>query len=441
MNRRHILRAISTALAAGALPVCPANPMTAPLARPTPGQLAWQDMELEMFLCLDPCTWQGREYDNHTTPIDRINPARLDTDQWVATARSMGAGQLLFVAKHTGGFCWWQTETSTYGVKETPWRKGKGDVVAGLAASCRKAGLKLALYLSPADDMFGAKVGGRCKTPEEQARYTRVFRQQWTELLSRYGDVSEVWFDGSSVIDTSDILDRYAPKAMVFQSPRATIRWVGNENGIAPDPCWNAVPAAIARSGVATGKDGTPDGDAWLPCECDARIRKGWFWSPASAPSLKTVDQLMNMYYQSVGHGAVLLLNNTPDTTGLIPETDVRRTAEFGAEIRRRFSNPVAESRVGALELDLPPGGPPLTHAMAMENIAEGERIREYRIEALLSGSEQWTEVARGTAIGHKKIDTFSPLAGARRLRLRVIQSAAPPQLRRLAAYSPKDTQ
>jgi alpha-L-fucosidase len=221
-------------------------------ARPTAEQAVWQDMEVEMFLCLDPCTWQGREYDNHSTPVSALNPVKLDTDQWAEAARSMGAGQIVFVAKHTGGFCWWQTETSSYGVKETPWRGGKGDVVRDLAASCRKANLKLGIYVSPQDAMFGARVSGRCKTAEEQAKYNGVFRAQWEELLSRYGEVSEVWFDGGSVIEAGDILRKHAPRAMVFQGKDATIRWVGNELGVAPDPCWNAVPATAARSGVAT---------------------------------------------------------------------------------------------------------------------------------------------------------------------------------------------
>ncbi|HYW45281.1 MAG TPA: alpha-L-fucosidase [Bryobacteraceae bacterium] len=402
-------------------------------AVPTPGQVEWQDMEVEMFLCLDPCTWQGRESDDHSTPVDRIDPDRLDTDQWAETARSMGAGQILFVAKHSGGFCWWQTRTSGYGVKETPWRGGKGDVVKDLAASCRKAGLKLALYLSPHDDMFGAGVAGRCKTPEAQAKYNEVFRAQWTELLNRYGEVSEVWFDGSSVIDVGGILARHCPDAMVFQSTRATIRWVGNEDGIAPDPCWNAVPLAAARGGVATARDGTPDGGVWLPVECDARLRSGWFWHPDNEPTLKSLEQLMRMYERSVGHGAVLLLNNAPDTSGLIPKADVRRSAEFGAEVRRRFGRSAGEARGegDTVELRLPRAAA-FDRAITAEDIRSGERVREYRIEALAAG--EWKELARGTAVGHKKIDAF-PLAAAERVRFRAVEAAGRPLIRKLAVY------
>jgi alpha-L-fucosidase len=415
-----------------------AGPATRPapaLARPTPEQLAWHDMELEMFLCLDPCTWQNIEYDNHSTPLAKINPEKLDTDQWVRVAKSFGAKQVLFVAKHTGGFCWWQTETSKYGVRQTPWRGGRGDVVKDLAESCRKAGLRLALYLSPQDDQFGAGGGGRCKTPEAQQTYNTIYRQQLTELLSRYGEVSEVWFDGSCVIEVGDILKKHVPRAMIFQGPHATIRWVGNEDGFAPYPAWNSVSDADARGGIATAQHGRPDGTVWMPLEVDTVNvwPHHWFWNNTSARRLRTLDDLLDCYYRSVGHGAVLLLNQTPDTTGLIPEADARRAAEFGSEIARRFGRCIAETRGegGVIELTL--SRPALIdHIITMEQIAEGERVREYVIEALVDGA--WREVCRGSAIGHKKIDRCDAVETTK-VRLRVTQSAAGPLIRRLAVF------
>jgi len=407
---------------------------SAKLAKPTPEQLAWHDMEIEMFLCLDPCTWQDREYDNHSTPLEKINPAKLDTDQWVRVAESMGAGQILFVAKHTGGFCWWQTETSDYGVRNTPWRGGKGDVVADLAESCKKRGIKLGIYLSPRDDVFGAGGGGRCKGVAAQKRYNEIYRRQLTELLSRYGKIHEVWFDGSLVVDVGDILKKHTPDAMIFQGPRATIRWVGNELGVAPYPAWNGVSEEAAKSGVATARHGDPNGTVWLPNECDARIRSTWFWNTRNANTLKTVDQLMDMYYRSVGHGAVLLLNNTPDTTGLIPEADARRSAEFGAEIRRRFGKSIAETsgRGGVVTLDL--GRPTaIDHVIVMENIAEGERIRRYTVEGLVG--DDWRRLSEGTAVGHKKIDRIN-MVEVSKVRLRCTESAAEPIIRKLAVYN-----
>lgn len=429
--------AVSLALLFAATFGVVAQPAAQKLARPTTQQAAWHDCEIGMFIHFGPATWQDVEYDTLGTPLERINPDKLDTDQWVSAAEAMGAKYIVFVAKHTGGFCWWQTDTTDYGVRNIPWRDGKGDVMNDLAEACRKRGIKLGVYLSPNDAQFGAGGGGRCKTPEAQARYDKIFRQQLTELLSRYGEMFEVWFDGSSMTDVGDLLQQYAPKAMVFQGPYATIRWVGNEDGVAPYPNWNSLPLARAKSGVSTGTDGHPDGDAWMPNECDARIRATWFWNSHGAGTLKSLDQLMSMYYQSVGRGAVLLLNMTPDTTGLMPEADVRRAAEFGAEIRQRFSQSIAEisGQDEVLELDL--GRPAhIDHVITMENIVEGERVREYVIEGLVS--DQWKELCRGSSIGQKKIDQFPPTEVSK-VRLRVVKSAAEPQVRKLAAYAVRE--
>jgi alpha-L-fucosidase len=416
-----------TTAAAGTLP-------STPLALPTPEQVAWQDMELGMFIHFAPNTWQDQEYDDLSTPLEKINPASLDTDQWVRAAEGIGARYIVFVAKHVGGFCMWQTDTTDYGIKNTPWRGGRGDVLGDLAESCRKRGMKLGVYLSPQDRKHRAEVGGKCADPADQAAYDKLYRRQLTEVLSRYGSMVEVWFDGSNVIDVADILKRYAPKAMIFQGPCATIRWVGNEDGFAPYPAWNAVSAAAAQSGVATAAQGTPDGTAWLPNECDARIRRDWFWNSRNASTLKTVDQLMEMYYRSVGRGAVLLLNQTPDTSGLIPEADVRRAAEFGTEIKRRFGTSLAETHGegDVLELTLPRPAS-IDHVMVREDIARGERVRKYVVEGW-DGSE-WKEICRGTAIGHKKIDRFTPVELSK-IRWRCLKAAAPPIIRKLAVYS-----
>lgn len=303
-----------------------------------------------------------------------------------------------------------------------------------LAESCRKRGIKLGVYLSPQDHYLGAGLGGRCKTPEAQQRYDKIYRQQLSELLSRYGEMFEVWFDGSCIIDVGDLLKRYCPKAMVFQGPQATIRWVGNEDGLAPYPNWNSIPLARALSGVSTGEDGTPDGDAWLPNECDARIRATWFWNSTNANTLKSVEQLMTMYYQSVGRGAVLLLNMTPDTTGLMPAGDLKRATEFGAEIRRRFGRSIAETSGKGERVELTSAGrPALIMSSRWKTSPRASGVREYVIEGLVSG--RWKELCRGSSIGYKKIDSFNPTEVSK-VRLRVIKSVAEPQLRQLAVYA-----
>ena len=404
------------------------------LAKPTPQQARWQEYEIGMFIHFAPNTWLNKEYDDLSLPLEKMDLSKLDTDQWVTAAEAMGAKYIVFVAKHVGGFCMWQTETTNYGVKSLSWRGGKGDVLADLATSCRKRGIKLGVYLSPCDRKHGAGVGGRCGSPEAQEGYSKIYRQQLTEVLSRYGEIVEVWFDGSNVIEVGDILKKFASQAMVFQGPHATIRWVGNEAGVAPYPAWNAVSATAAKSGVATTRQGDPNGEVWLPIECDARFRANWFWNTGNARTLKTVDQLMEMYYQSVGHGAVLLLNHTPDTTGLIPETDLRRGAEFAAEIRRRFGTTVAETtglgRLVELDLKRPTK---IEHVITMEDIRYGERVRRYVVEGLVSGA--WQPLCEGTAIGHKKIDRIAPTEMSK-VRLRVLKATTMPRIRELAAYA-----
>jgi Alpha-L-fucosidase len=275
------------------------------LAVPTAEQLAWQELEIGMFIHFAPNTWRDREGDDMSTPLSEINPLSLDTDQWTEGAVSLGAKYVVFVAKHAGGFCMWQTHSTDYGIRNTSWRGGHGDVLADLYASCHKHGLKLGVYLSPHDVSQGAADGGRCKTSEEQQKYNAIYRQQLTEVLSRYGAMVEIWFDGSIIIPVDDILREYTPQAMIFEGPEATVRWVGNEDGFAPYPLWNAESTAEARSGVSTSLDSDPDGGAWMPIECDVSIRRpNWFWSTTNVRNLMTIDQLIEVYYRSVGRRA-----------------------------------------------------------------------------------------------------------------------------------------
>ena len=407
------------------------------LARPTPQQYAWHEQERIQFVCLDPCTWQGREYDDHSTPLSAINPEQLDTDQWCRAAKCWGAKEILFVAKHTGGFCWWQTETTKYGIKETAWKDGRGDVLAELSASCRKHDLTLGIYVYPGDDTWDAPMGsgGRTKDPAKQEAYNQVFRQQLTEVLTRYGKITEVWFDGSCVIDVSDILQQHAAEAVIFQGPQATIRWPGTESGKLPYPAWNALLSQDLKTGTATAVHGNPDGDAWAPLEADTTLYDhNWFWSAANEAKRKSLEELMDIYYHSVGHGGVLLLNSTPNTSGLIPEGDLQLYAAFGREIERRLNHPIMEvndQRGSTVELALPQSTL-INQVVIMEDYREGERIREYVVEGLSEG--EWRELKQGTSVGRKKIDLFRP-AQFSRVRLRVTKYAAEPLIRSFAVY------
>jgi alpha-L-fucosidase len=406
------------------------------LAKPTKAQAAWQDAELGMFIHFGLWTWTV----DITTDMDwlgevqrNFNPVVLDTDQWVEVAESMGAKYIVYTAKHHDGFCMWQTDTTDFSIKNTPWRDGKGDIMADLAESCKKRGMKLGVYLNGQNAYTGTGLGGKCASPEAQEEYNKMYRQQLTELLTRYGEIFEVWFDGSLVVPVKDILEKYAPNAMVFQSPQATIRWVGNEDGFADYPAWNAVDwnNPVIQAGNSTGKHGDPDGNKWLPLECDARIRANWMYQDDN--TLKSLDYLMEMYYGSVGHGAVLLLNNTPDAAGLIPETDVKRSTEFGAEIKQRFGESIAETAGKGEVVELKLNEPTMIdHVITMEDIMQGERVREYVIEGLIDG--EWKKVVEGISIGHKKIDRFDPVA-VESVRIRITKSAAKPIIRKLAVY------
>lgn len=403
-----------------------------PRAIPTADQLAWQDLEIGMFVHLAPNTWQDREYDDLSTPLSAINPD-IDTDQWAQCAVNLGARYIVFVAKHAGGFCMWQTATTAYSIGHTPWQHGRGDVLRNLAASCGKYGLRLGVYVSPRDAYLGAGTGGVCKTPAQQEKYNGIYREQLTEVLSRYGTMVEVWFDGSIVVPVADIVRKYAPHAAIFQGPSATIRWVGNENGFAPYPLWNAEPLADARSGVSTALDSDPDGGAWMPVECDVSIRRPhWFWSTTDVRNLMTLEQLLEVYYRSVGRGAQLLLNVPPNRDGHIADEDFARAKEFGAEISRRFRASIVEMAGGghAFTLELP-RPTRVDHVVLQEDCRYGQRVRGFRLEGRTDGG--WVELNTGSSIGHKRIIPVAPhICSA--LQLVVTESQGEARIRRFAA-------
>lgn len=413
------------------------QPALRALARPSADQIAWQNLEMGMFVHFAPNTWQDVESDNLSTPLAAINPQPLDTDQWARTALNLGAKYIVFVAKHQGGFCMWQTQTTEYSIGNTPWRNGHGDVLADVAASCRRYGLKLGAYVCPRDDHFGAKTGGVCSTPAQQARYDAMYREQLTEVWSRYGEMVEIWFDGSTVTPVADLIRKYQPHAMVFQGPQATIRWVGNENGFAPYPCWNGIDAADASSGVATALNSDPNGSVWMPNEVDVSIRRpDWFWSTKNAGKVLTVDQMLSIYYRSVGRGAQLLLNIPVNRDGLLAEKDCAHAAAFGAEITRRFANPLAQTAGRGLILTLKLESPARIDTIVLqEEISLGERVRAYRLEGRVDG--RWRTLGNGSAIGHKRIQPVIPVTVSA-VRMIVTEAAAEPAIRRLAAF---DTQ
>lgn len=423
--------------------LCNTNSYAQPisLAKPSEAQYKWHEQERLMFIHFGMATWQGKEYDDGDFDLSKVNPAKLNTDQWCEVARSWGAKQIIFVAKHVGGFCWWPTQTTEYCVRNIPWRNGKGDLFAELAASCRKYGLNMGVYIYPGDVSYGAGIGSGGKTadPSRQEAYNKVFRQQLTEVLTRYGQMTEVWFDGSCVIDVKDILEKYAKNAVVFQGPQASIRWPGTESAQLYYPAWNTLKMEELASGVATQYNDDPNGNAWAPLEADAPLyNHNWFWSADNEKKKRSVDELMEMYYRSVGYGSVLLLNATPDTNGLIPAGDVKRYREFGDELNRRFSLPTGEVKNlrSSTALVRFPKPVDVNHAIVMEDYRNGQRIRAYHIEGLSNG--KWKRLAVGTSVGRKKIDYF-PTESLAAIRLVIDSSVGSPLIRSFSAYSVKN--
>lgn len=402
-------------------------------ALPSENQLKWQDMEMGMFCHFGMNTFCDREWGEGTDSPEKFRPSELDARQWVSTARQAGMKYFILTAKHHDGFCLWPTATTDYSVASSPWKDGKGDIVRECAEACREEGIGFGLYLSPWD-----RHEPRYADP---AAYDDFYADQLEELLTGYGPLVEIWFDGAgSEGHTYDwerimrIVHTHQPEAMVFNMGAPTIRWVGNEDGVAPYPCWNTAEAARLSMFTTESADWLPSTPKWVPAECDVPIRKHqWFWHPDADDRLHSLEHLLDIYYRSVGHGCNLLLNVAPDDRGLLPDSDVRRVLELGAEVRRRFDAPIARTSGTGNELVLPlEGETAIDHLVLMEDIRLGERIREYVVDALRDG--QWVEIARGSAVGHKKIDAFPPVA-ASAVRLRVLSSEGEPLVRSMGAY------
>lgn len=392
--------------------------------KPTPEQAAWQDLECIGFAHFGMNTFTDREWGQGDEDPSLFNPTELDAGQWVRALKTAGIRLLILTAKHHDGFCLWPSRYTEHSVKNSPWRGGKGDVVREVAEACRAGGVKFGVYLSPWD---------RHQPTYGSPAYNEFFLNQLRELLTGYGPIAEVWFDGACGEGPNGRKQEYdwdAYYSLVRQlQPKALIaicgpdiRWVGNESGVAREN----------ESSVQPAPSGT--GWQWYPAECDVSIRPGWFYHPAEDTQVKTLEQLLDIYYKSVGRNSVLLLNVPPDRRGLMHENDVRRLAEFGAEIERRFGKSLAETGGRGDVVELPLGGPTLIdHVIAMEDIRQGERARDYLVEGLVNGD--WAEVWRGGVIGHKRIMRVAPVELSA-VRLRCLQSDGEPIICKLAVYN-----
>jgi alpha-L-fucosidase len=437
----------------------------AELPKPTPAQQIWQDCEVGVIFHFDISIVAGDYYANNSSRkvFDPLlyDPQKLDTDQWAAAAKAAGAQYAVFTATHFKGFLQWQSDLYPYGLKQAAWRDGKGDILADFVESCRKVGLRPGVYFSTHRNAYQKVWGhyvdwGKGKGSPEQAAFNRLAEKMTEEICMRYGDLVQIWYDAGVMLpheggpDVLPIFTKYQPNSVFYNSSkRLDHRWIGNEGGLAGEPCWATLPnleimtQAKDRDRQAWRKyllHGDPLGSLWSPGMVDFPLRGAhgihdWFWAPDHAGGIFSVEKLVENYYQSVGRNSNFLIGVVINPDGLVPDADAQRLAEFGAEIERRFSRPIAQtSSAGStaeLALDAPQA---INHVVIMEDIAQGERIRRYRVEGL-NLDNQWQVLCVGTSVGHKRIQNF-PTATVRRVRLSVLQAVAPVKIRQLAVFA-----
>jgi len=415
--------------------------------KPTPQQVEWQDLEFGVIIHFGPNTFLNQEWGDGTADPGVFNPSNLDVDQWMRAIRASGAKYVVLVAKHHDGFCLWPTGQTDYSVKSSPWLQGKGDLVRLVSDAARKHGLKFGVYLSPWD-----RHEPRYANSSE---YDKYYLAELDELVQNYGDLVEFWLDGAGSAGHIynfpryiEELRTYQPNTLVFADvglfEYGDIRWVGNENGVIPFENWNV----IDRHGYLR----------WRPVEADTPLHKAhWFWHPNDGDSLKSLDELVASYDQTVGRGGQLMLGLAPDRRGLLPDIDFYRLEELGKAIRQRYGeNLVARHIRGASEVEAALDGDSATfwsapsgsrhselevtfdrpvtfdHSLIMEWLTDGQNIQSYQIQVWQD--KQWKTIVGGNAIGHKRIDQF-PEITASRVRLSVLSSSGRAAIREFQLF------
>jgi alpha-L-fucosidase len=462
--------------AAAVPPPAPYGPL------PSERQLAWHDLEFYGFVHFTVNTFTDKEWGYGDEAESVFNPMDFSAEQIVQAAKAGGMKGLILTCKHHDGFCLWPSKYTDHSVKNSPWKNGKGDVVRELSEACRKAGLKFGVYLSPWDR--NSAVYG---TPE----YLTYYRNQLHELLTGYGPIFEVWFDGANggdgfyggarekrTIDrktyydwpnTRQIVRDLQPMACMFSDAGPDVHWVGNEKGIAGDPCW----ATLNPAGRYPGSDnkgltsGDRPGTDWIPAECDVSIRPGWFYHAKEDAKVKTPDQLLDLYFKSVGRGASFLLNLPPDRRGRIADADAKSLAEFHKRLDGIFAKNLAsgakvtasnvrgnskqfaaknvlvgdgkkywstDDDVKTPELILDLGKPKTFNVISLrEFLPLGQRIEAFALDQWKDS--QWVEFANGTSIGNCRLIRGENIT-TDKVRLRITQSPVCPALAEFGLFA-----
>jgi alpha-L-fucosidase len=461
---------------AGASPPAPFGPT------PTARQLRWHEMGFYGFVHFTVNTFTDREWGEGDESEKIFNPTDFNADQIASTAKQAGMKGLILTAKHHDGFCLWPSRYTEHSVKNSPWKNGQGDVVKELSEACRRQGLRFGVYLSPWD---------RNHKDYGQPEYITYYRNQLRELLTQYGEIFTVWFDGANGgsgyyggaretrrIDartyydwdnTRKLVRELMPMAVMFSDAGPDFRWVGNEDGIAGDPCWATLNAAGRFPGGSSEglNSGERPGTDWIPAECDVSIRPGWFYHAKEDAKVKSPAKLLDIYYKSVGRGAGLNLNIPPDRRGQINENDVRALQEFRRILEATFAKNLAcdakvtasnvrggakqfapenlldgkretywatDDGVTTAEVVLEFGRPVSFNMVSLrEHLPLGQRIDRFALDQWKDG--QWAEFNHGTSIGNVRL-----LRGTRitteKFRLRITQADACPALAELGLFA-----
>ncbi|MFV0592051.1 MAG: alpha-L-fucosidase [Draconibacterium sp.] len=431
-------------------------------ALPTERQQEWHQLETYAFLHFTTNTFTDKEWGYGDESEEVFNPTDFDADQIIGTLAKTGFKGAILTAKHHDGFCLWPSEFTEHSVKNSPWKDGKGDVVREISDACKKYGIKFGVYLSPWDRNY----------PDYgNEKYIEYYRNQLNELLTNYGDVFEVWFDGANggdgyyggkretrKIDRStyykwdevtDIVRELQPHAVIFSDAGPDLRWVGNEHGHANDSCWatytpepgeGETVAVAGTTKYKEGETGTQNGKLWMPAEVDVSIRPGWFYHASQDDKVKSLADLLDIYFHSVGNGTSLNLNIPPDRRGKIHEIDSLRLTEFHNYLTVAFSDNLltgsqasaenvrgkAYAAAGTIDANPEsywatkddvlnssivyqlPENKKVNCVVLQEYIPLGQRIQNFKIEAFINGN--WQEAATGATIGAKKIVRFTPV-------------------------------
>lgn len=379
-------------------------------AVPTKRQQEFLDWEFGVFFHFGIRTfYEGhRDWDGKEMPLSGFFPTDLDCEDWIKTSKKAGAKYAILVCKHHDGFANWPSAYTEYSVKNTPWKDGQGDVVREFTDACRKYDMKVGLYYSPAEFGFNER------TDEE---YDDYFINQISELLTNYGKIDYLWFDGCGSEDHEynqerivKELRRMQPDMLIFNMWDPDTRWVGNEDGVAPSPNFNYV--EDLSFSVQTDRRDTLSTRSYLPAECDCKMRQeNWFYSDFDEDTVKSVDELMGLYYYSVGRGANLLLNIGPDRRGRLPEKDKARLLAFGKEVRRRFQNPlpVTVSQEGNCLICDFDGITAVNHIVLAENLLAGKELDGFEIIAY-EYAQPPVVLYHGRTVGHKSICRFETM-------------------------------